>query len=235
MTGTLLNVATILLGGTLGIFFGSRLPERIKQTVIAGLGLFTGAIGIQMFFKTGNSLIPLGSLLLGGLLGEWMRVEDGVQRLGQILEKRFAGGGESDPAQSRFVRGFMTASLLFCIGPMAILGSIQDGLSGDYQVLAIKAVLDGFAAMAFASTLGVGVLFSALIILTYQGGISLLAAQLNSIVTTSMMNEMTATGGVILIGISVSSLLELKRIRTGSFLPALFLAPLIAWIVGLIK
>ncbi|MEW6404147.1 MAG: DUF554 domain-containing protein, partial [Chloroflexota bacterium] len=208
MTGTLLNVATVLIGGALGLLFGARIPEKLKATVIAGMGLFTAAMGIQMFLKTENPLIVLGALLIGSLLGEWWRIEDGIQRLGQILEQRFARD-PFDAAQgrpeagtgSRFVRGFLTASLLFCVGPMTILGSIQDGLTGDYNLLAVKSVLDGFAALAFASTLGVGVLFSSIIVLGYQGGISLLAAQLNAIVTEPMMNEMTAAGGIMLIGL----------------------------------
>jgi uncharacterized membrane protein YqgA involved in biofilm formation len=130
------------------------------------------------------------------------------------------------------VRGFLTASLVFCIGPMTILGSLQDGLKGDYSLLAIKAVLDGFASLAFASTLGVGVLFSVIVILIYQGSISLLAAQLSTIVTPAMMAEMTAAGGVLLLGIAISSLLEIKKIRVGNFLPALVIAPLIVAILA---
>ncbi|MGA7194817.1 MAG: DUF554 domain-containing protein [Anaerolineales bacterium] len=237
MTGTLINVATILIGGTLGLIFGARVPERLKATVISGMGLFTGAIGMQMFLKTENSLIVLGALLIGALLGEWWRIEDRLQSLGQILEARFAKNDSTNAngevASNNFVRGFLTASLLFCVGPIAILGSIQDGLTGNYNLLAVKSVLDGFASLAFASTLGVGVLFSSLMILVYQGGISLLAAQLNAIVTQSMMNEMTATGGVILIGLALSSLLEIKKIRAGNFLPALVIAPLIVWILSL--
>src|SRR5512138_1322921 len=200
MTGTLINVAAILIGGTLGLIFGSRIPEKLKETVIAGMGLFTGALGLQMFLKTENSLVVLGAILIGTLLGEWWRIEDVLRWLGEFLEKRFSRA--EDYGSNKFVRGFLTASLLFCIGPVAILGSIQDGLTGDYNLLVVKSVLDGFASIAFASTLGIGVLFSALIILVYQGGISLLAVQLNSIVTTSMMNELTATGGVILVGLA---------------------------------
>ena len=173
MTGTLINVATILIGGTLGLIFGARVPERLKSTVISGMGLFTAAIGMQMFLKTENSLIVLGALLIGALLGEWWKIEDRLQSLGQILEARFA---KSDPANAngevasnKFVHGFLTASLLFCVGPMAILGSIQDGLTGNYNLLAVKSVLDGFASLAFASTLGVGVMFSSLMILVYDG------------------------------------------------------------------
>ncbi|MFZ5884327.1 MAG: DUF554 domain-containing protein [Chloroflexota bacterium] len=232
MTGTFLNIATVLIGGVIGLIFGARIPEKLKATVIAGMGLFTAAMGLQMFLKTENPLIVLGALLVGTLLGEWWRIEDGLQNVGKVLEQRFSKA--DDDGSNKFVRGFLTASLLFCVGPMTILGSIQDGLSGDYSLLAVKSVLDGFASLAFASTLGVGVMFSTVIILVYQGGISLLAAQLNAIVTASMMNELTATGGVILLGLAVSSLLEIKKIRVGNMLPGLLVAPLIVWVVGLL-
>lgn len=233
MTGTLINIATVLLGGALGLLFSARLPERLRRTVIAGLGLFTLAFGLYNFLQTKNPLIVLGSLLVGALLGEWWKIEDGLQSLGRALERRFASS--TDDGSDRFVRGFLTASLVFCVGPMTILGSIQDGLTGDYHTLAIKAVLDGFAALAFASTLGVGVLFSVLVILVYQGGLSLFAAQLSGVVTDAMMSEMTAAGGVILMGIAISSLLEIKPIRVGNFLPALLIAPLLVAIVELLR
>jgi hypothetical protein len=149
-----------------------------------------------------------------------------------FFEKRFTQATDSGVANSRFVRGFLTASLVFCVGPMTILGSIQDGLRGDYELLAIKSILDGFASLAFASTLGVGVLFSTVVILVYQGGLSLLAGQVQSVVTEPMMAEMTAAGGVILLGIAISSLLEIKPIRVGNFLPALAVAPLIVGVLA---
>jgi hypothetical protein len=256
MTGTILNIITVLVGGVLGMLFGARLPERIRHTVVAGLGLFTAAIGVKMFTKSENEIVVLGAILVGGILGEWWRIEDGLRGLGGWLERRFtsqsagastpgsapgkgfadkglADGGAAISSRERFIRGFLTASLLFCVGPMTILGSIQDGLTGDYELLAIKSVLDGFASLAFASTLGVGVLFSTIVILVYQGGLSLLAAQVQALVTPEMMNEMTATGGVLLLGIAVSSLLEIKSIRVGNFLPALVIAPLIVAIMAL--
>ena len=233
MTGTFLNIATVILGSILGLIFGARIPDKLNSTVIAGMGLFTAAMGFQMFLSTENPLIVLGALLIGTLLGEWWRIEDGLHRLGEILEQRFSR--EEDDGSNRFVRGFLTASLLFCVGPMTILGSIQDGLTGDYNLLAVKSVLDGFASIAFASTLGIGVAFSAIIILVYQGGISLLAGQLDAIVTPSMMNELTATGGVILIGLALSSLLEIKKIRVGNMLPGLAVAPLIVWVISLFQ
>lgn len=235
MTGTIINIVAIIAGGTLGVVLGGRLPERLRQTVMAGLGLFVLAIGVQMFLNTKNSLVVLGSLLFGILLGEWWQIEEGIRWLGSWLEKRVMPqkGEVVDHAarQERFVRGFFTASLLFCVGPIAILGSIQDGLTGNYQLLAVKAILDGFAALAFASSLGVGVIFSVIPILVYQGGISLIATQLQKVFSDLMINEMTATGGVILIAIAVSSLLEIKKIRAGNFLPALVLAPVIVFLL----
>ncbi len=232
MIGTLINTATIVVGGGLGLLLGSRLSDKLKNTVIAGLGIFTTVYGISLFLKTENSLIVLGSVLMGVLLGEWWRIEDGLNHLGVWLESKFARA-EGGAGQKDFIKGFVTASLVFCIGPMAIVGSIEDGLTGNFNTLAVKAILDGFAAMAFASSLGVGVLFSTVMVLFYQGGITLLAGQVQHIATATMMNELTATGGVILVALAISSLLEIKKIRTGSFLPALLIAPLIVWVIGL--
>ncbi|MCZ2120709.1 MAG: DUF554 domain-containing protein [Anaerolineales bacterium] len=232
MTGTFINIAAVLIGGTLGLFFGSRIPERLQNTVVAGMGLFTLAMGLQMFLESENQLIVLGALLLGALFGEWLGLEDRLQAFGKILEKKFSKDPETGEG-SKFIRGFMVSSLLFCIGPMTILGSIQDGLTGDYKLLAIKSTLDGFASIAFASTLGIGTLFSALVILVYQGGLSLLATQLSQVITDAMINELTATGGVLLLGLGLSNMLEIKKIRVGNLLPALFFAPLIVWLISL--
>lgn len=232
MTGTIINVVTVLIGGGLGAVFGARLPARVRATVLAGLGLFTVAFGVRLFLDSQSPLIVVASLLFGGLLGEWLKVEAGISRLGGWLESRFAKG--QDGGENRFVRGFLAASVLFCVGPLAILGSIQDGLTGDYELLAVKSVLDGFASLAFASTLGVGVLFSSLTVLAYQGSISLLAAQAEAILSEAMIAEMTATGGIIILGLGVSTLLELRSIRTGNLLPALLLAPLLVKIVTLL-
>jgi uncharacterized membrane protein YqgA involved in biofilm formation len=248
MTGTIINTVAVLIGGTLGLLFGARLSERLKGAIVISLGLFTAAFGMKMFFKTENELIVLGALLIGVLLGEWWKIEDGLQRLGRVLEARFAPGPETvSQSQSsttgNFLRGFLTASLIFCIGPLAILGSIQDGLDGNYTTLVVKSILDGFTAMAFASSFGLGVLFSALVILLFQGGISFITTQLASLfalqvspdmvkeLITPYVNELTATGGVILVGLAISNLLEIKKIRIGNFLPALMIAPLIVWIL----
>jgi uncharacterized membrane protein YqgA involved in biofilm formation len=225
MIGTLLNVIAVLIGGGLGTVFGERLPARVRASVLAGLGLFTIAIGLKMTFDSQNSLITLGSVLVGGMLGEWWRIEDGLQRLGGWLEGRFARSGSAE-GTARFIKGFVSASLVFCVGPMTILGSIQDGLTGNFQLLAVKSVLDGFASLAFAAASGVGVVFSAIVVLVYQGALTLLAAQAQAVLTEPMIREMTAAGGLLIMGIGVGPLLELKPIRVANYLPALVLAPL---------
>ncbi|MBP8998212.1 MAG: DUF554 domain-containing protein [Anaerolineaceae bacterium] len=235
MTGTIINTASIILGGLIGLFLGSRIKDHLKQTVVSGLGLFTLSYAISLFLKTQNPLIVLGSLLLGILLGEWWKIEEGLAWLGVKLESKVNRGNGGSEGSSRFIKGFLTSTLLFVIGPMAILGAIQDGLTGDANTLLIKSILDGFTAMAFASTMGVGVVFSAFPVLIYQGSITLLAQQVQQIATDAMMTELTATGGVILAGLAISSILEIKKIRTGSFLPALIIAPILVFLVSLIK
>ncbi|MBN2678313.1 MAG: DUF554 domain-containing protein [Anaerolineaceae bacterium] len=228
--GSIINAVAIILGGGLGLLLSNRLSERLRHTIMSMLGLFTLAYGMSLFLQTQNVMIVLASLLVGVLLGEWWRIEEGVESLGAFFEKRFNRNGNTE--SERFIRGFMSTSLLFVIGPMAILGAIQDGLAGDINTLVIKAVLDGFAAMAFASSLSLGVLFSSLPVLVYQGVITLLAHQVQRFVSEAMMTEMVAAGGVLLLAISISSLLELRKIRVGSFLPALVLAPLLVWLLA---
>lgn len=230
MTGTLLNIVAVLVGGTIGTLVGTRLPDRLRQTVLWALGLFTIALGVQLTFESQNGLITLGSALIGGLLGEWWQIEGRMQGLGRWLEARFARSSSTEGA-ARFIKGFVSASLVFCVGPLTILGSIQDGLTGDYQLLAVKSLLDGFAALAFSASLGVGVLFSVVVILVYQGGLSLLAAQAQSLLTTPMINEMTAVGGLLMMAIGVGVLFELRPIRVANYLPALLIAPLIVAIL----
>jgi hypothetical protein len=229
MTGTLINIAAILVGGTLGTRLGNRLPEKIQQTVMNGLGLMVIVLGITMALQSQNLLIVMGSVLLGGILGEWWRIEDGLEWLGRQLEVRF-GKTEAETDRPSLTRAFVTSSLLFCVGPLAIVGSILDGLTGNYQPLAMKSILDGFASLAFGASLGPGVLFSALPILIYQGGLSLTArlfgTSLAGITTeTPAVIELSATGGVLIIAIGLV-ILDLKPIRVGNFLPALLIAPL---------
>lgn len=231
MTGTLVNTATVLAGGVLGSLMGSGLSEKVKETVITGMSLVVVALGIKMALESGNILIVLGSITLGGIVGEVLGIQSRLDSLGDILEKKV----QNTPflSKGRFSQGFVTASLVFCVGPMTILGSIQDGLSGDSSLLLVKSMLDGFAAMAFASVLGMGVTCSALVILIVQGAITLGASFFSEILTADMITELTATGGVIMVGIAVH-MLELKKVRIANFLPALAVAPLIVWLLQLI-
>lgn len=242
-TGTIINIVAVLVGGTLGTVLGARLPQRIRETVMHGLGLVVLAIGIHLSLKTLEILIVLGSVLLGGILGELLRIEDRLDGIGRWLEQRGKrktsngqrgkiGQVEEKPnsGATRFSRAFLTASLVFCVGPMAILGSFQDGLEGNYEILAIKSALDFFAAMAFASTMGPGVISAALTVLAYQGALTVGAGWASAVLTDSMIAEMTATGGILMLAIGLG-LLELKKIRTGNLLPAIVIAPIIVAIV----
>jgi uncharacterized protein len=227
LLGTLLNTATIVVGSILGVMIGTRLSSKLRDTVIFALGLFTLAYGLMSFLETSNPLVPLGGLLIGGLLGEWWGLEEHLERLGIFLRNKFTRGKGREGHVSTFVEGFVTASLVFVIGPLAILGSIQDGLTGNYELLTIKAIMDGFASIAFASSLGIGVIFSALSILIYQGSITLMAGLFSQYFTEAMIAEMTAVGGLILMAIAISSLLNIKKLRTASYLPGLLVTPLI--------
>lgn len=234
MTGTFINIVAVLVGTGLGLVLGHRLTDSTRGTVMCGIGIVVAAMGIQMALETANFLIVLGAVLIGGLLGEWWRLEERLNHLGVWLEARFnrGRGGEDGESANRFIQGFVTASLLYCVGPLTVLGAIQDGLTGDYRLLAIKSMMDGFASLAFASSLGIGVAFSGVTILVYQGGLSLLAAQAQALLTAEMIAELTAVGGVLLVGLAISTLLELKPIRVGNFLPALLIAPLIVAVLA---
>jgi uncharacterized protein len=231
MLGTLLNVVTVLVGTALGVALGGRLPERMRRTVLDALGLFTlvlgfanaaDAFGDELGQAIGRAavLIVLGSLLVGGVVGELLDIDAALTRVGEWLRNRVA------PTAGRFVEGFVVASLVFCVGPLTVLGSIQDGLTGDYELLAIKSLLDGFAALAFASALGIGVGFAALTVLVVQGAIALGAANLEGVLTDPMIAAMNAVGGVLILGIGLR-LLEVREIRIANLLPALLLAPLV--------
>lgn len=223
MVGTLINVATVVVGSGAGLAVGRHLSERLRGTVLSGLGLMTLAIGMRMAMETKSPLLMLASLLVGGVIGEALGLEERLQAVGRWLEARFSGGNNEG---STFVKGFVTASLVFCVGPMTILGSIQDGLTGNYTLLAIKATLDGFAALAFSASLGIGVMFAALTVLVYQGALTLGAGLFRTLLTEAMIAEMTAVGGAMILGIGLL-LLDLKRVRVASFLPGLIVAPLL--------
>jgi uncharacterized membrane protein YqgA involved in biofilm formation len=197
----------------------------MRETVVYGLGLMTAVVGMQTALGTENVLLIMASVLVGGIVGEWARIEDHLERFGRWLEARFGGAGD----ERSITRAFVTASLVFCVGPLTVVGSIQDGLTGDYTLLAIKSVLDGFAALAFAATMGSGVLLSILTVVGIQGGLSLVAMGVGDAAgvvtrTTPWVVEMSAAGGVLMLAISLM-LLDVRRIRVANLLPAVAIAP----------
>ena len=235
MTGTLINVGTVLVGTLLGTLLGGRLPDRIRETVMHVLGLFTILLGVDAGLETFRPplaravprfavLLILGSLLVGGILGEVIGIERGLNRAGEALKARFGRG------QARFTEGFVVASLVFCVGPLTILGSIQDGLTPSFELLAIKSLLDGFAAMAFAAALGWGVGFSAITVLIFQGALTLSAQAVAGTFSPAIIAAMTAAGGLMIMGIGLR-LLELREVRVANLLPALVLAPIAVGLV----
>jgi uncharacterized protein len=247
--GTILNIITVFIGSALGMLIGSRLNERMQESVITGLGLITLIVGLQNAFTSGNIIIPLLATVLGVIIGELLRIDLALENFAAWLQKRFGGGESSankenpqalDPRE-RFITGFVTASLVFCVGPLTFVGSIQDGmgLAVGFQALAIKSVLDGFAAMAFASSFGLGVMFTIITIIVIQGGLALLGMGLvqalsdpaltSTLGTNPMIVEMTAVGGVLLMALSLI-LLGLKKPRVANFLPAVLIAPLMVWL-----
>lgn len=230
MTGTLLNVGAVLAGTAIGVVVGSRLPAGLQQRVLAGLGLVTAVIGVDLAlqWRETSALYVLGAILLGGLIGEALAIEQRLARLGDRLQARVAREG----SVSTVSEAFFTASLLFCVGPLTVVGSFEDGLRGNIEPLATKSLLDGFASIALASTLGVGVAFAALTVLVVQGALTLGAGLFADVLRGEALAAMTSAGGVLIIGISLR-LLELKDVKVGNFLPALLLAPLLVGFVSL--
>ena len=220
-TGTVINVLTVLIGSSLGLMLRSRLNERYKLVILQGVGILTIVIGIQMALQTENILFLLISIILGGLSGQLMKLEEKLDLFADQVKKKFAKKDDT-----YFSEGFISASIIFCVGPMTILGSFNDGLRGDINLLAIKSVLDGFTALALTTTFGIGVIFSVFTIIVVQGGLTFSALLIDQFFNDMMINEMTAVGGVIIIGIGFI-LLEIKKIKVATFLPALVFAPLI--------
>lgn len=229
--GTVVNVITVVVGSLIGIALGNRIPEKTKDTVTSVLGLITIVLGgisvtamnseaLRADVDGAAMLIVLAALLLGALLGSWLRVEDRLEQGAAWLRGRFTASGDA----SRFVDGMVTSTLLFCVGPLAILGSLSDGLGRGADQLLVKSVLDGFAAMAFASTLGWGVLASAGAVALIQGSLTAVGYFAGDVLSTAQVDALTATGGVVLLALGLR-LLNLKQIPVGDLLPALLLAP----------
>jgi uncharacterized membrane protein YqgA involved in biofilm formation len=230
LSGTLLNALTVLVGGLLGTALGDRLPPRLLERVILGVGLFTLAMGLRFALETSQLLYLLGSIVLGGIAGAALGVDRRLTALGDTLQRRFARAGR----ESTVSEAFVTAAIVFCVGPLTFLGSIQNGLSGDASLLAIKSVLDGFTAIALAATLGWGVLLTIVVILVYQGGLALGAAFLAGALTELQLREMNAVGGLLIVGVGLK-LLSIRDVRVADFLPAILVAPLLVAAVLKIK
>jgi len=220
--GTIANAAAIIAGSLVGIVMHGRFPENVKTIVFQALGLAVLLIGLQMALKMERPLVVVFSLVLGGIAGELLRIEDRLEALGERL-KRLARS-----KSALFTDGFVSASIMFCVGSMAILGALEDGLRGDPTIFLTKATLDGFASIPLASTYGVGVLFSAVPILLYQGAMTLAAGSLRGFVTPQLLNQITATGGLLILSIGVN-LLGLTRIKVANLLPALVAAALLSF------
>ncbi|MFO7780196.1 MAG: DUF554 domain-containing protein [Spirochaetia bacterium] len=214
MTGTLINAGAIIVGSTAGMLLNARLPRRVTDIVFQGLGLFTLYVGFSMASRTSHMLLMIFSIVLGSILGELMGLESGMERVSEKLKTRLKSSNE------KFTEGMITAFLLYCMGSMTILGAFEEGLGGEPNLLLAKSVLDGFSSVALASALGLGVLFSVIPLLIYQGGLTLLAAQLEDLLTEVVVDELSAVGGLLLIGLGIN-ILEIKRLRIMNMLPAL--------------
>jgi uncharacterized protein len=243
--GTVLNVATVVIGSGLGLLLGQRLPQRTRDVVTDGLGLTTlliaaisaGAVLDPEFAGlvggSGTVLVVLGALVLGGIAGSLVRIEAKLEALGGALQDRLAGSGDSS-SRRRFVEGFVTASLVFCVGPLTILGSLSDGLGLGYQQLALKAALDGFAAIAFAASFGWGVMASALVVAVVQGVLTLLGLFAGGVLAPGYVAAITAVGGLLLVGVALR-LLRVKPLPVGDLLPALVVAPVLVAAISAIR
>ena len=248
-TGTAVNAATVLLGSTIGVLVGHRLPERTRRVVTDGLGLVTLLIAGESAMHVGDSalskavgssaplLVVLGAVLVGGIVGSLLRIEDRLENLGGVLQRfavRRLGSGAGHEGRARFVQGFVVSSLVFCVGPLTILGSIEEGLGKGADQLLLKAALDGFASIAFAAAYGWGVAASVVVLVVVQGGLTAVGAAVGSFVPDAHLSALTATGGLLLVGVALR-LLDVKQIKVADLLPALVVAPLLTQLVVVLR
>lgn len=223
MLGTVVNSVAIIVGALFGVFIKKGIKDEYKSTIMDGIGLSVMIIGIMGGIKTQNLILVIGSIVLGSIIGEIIKIEDRLEKLGSNMEKRFGKGDSS------FSKGFVTASLVYCIGAMAIVGALESGLTGNHETLFAKSILDGISAIIFASTLGIGVAFSAIPVFIYQGGITLLSNIVKDLMTPEVINEMSSVGGILILAIGIN-ILGIKKIRIGNMLPAIFI-PIIYYLI----
>lgn len=214
--GTIINAITIIIGGLAGSIAKARIQERFASLIVAALGLYTVSLGVRFAIESQKMMVVVFSLVIGGFLGEWINIEKKLDQLGQYVQNRAKG------TSGNFSQGFVTSSLLFCVGSMAIMGSLQSGLAGKHDILMTKAVMDGIISIVFASSMGIGVAASSISVAIYQGCLTLLSSVIAPYLGTAVVTEMTATGGVLLIGVGIN-ILEIKKIKVGNLLPAIFL------------
>ena len=223
--GTLINTLTVICGGGLGLIIGHRIPERMRVTVVQVIGLVTVALGLSDVMKTHNIVFPLVGMVIGGLIGEIIGIEERLIKIGEVLKNRFA----PEDSDNRFVTGFVTASLLFCVGPLTILGAIEDASGKTPQLYIIKGSADGFMTVIFTALYGIGAMFSAVTVFVVQGTLTLFGTRIDLLLDDRMRIEMFAAGGIAVMAIGLN-LLEIKKFRLGSLLPGLIITPLLVWI-----
>jgi uncharacterized membrane protein YqgA involved in biofilm formation len=239
--GTIINVLAIVAGTAAGVLIGNRLSEKTARVVTDGLGLVVLVLGGLNVISLLDSefvsavgpgiplLIVIGAILIGGIIGSALQIEQRLEKFGSALQKRFSDKGSKD-SKEKFITGFVNASLVFTIGPLAILGALSDGLGQGIEQLATKSILDGFASLAFAASLGWGVALSAIPVGIWQGLLTLIAFAVGSVMSAPVIAALTATGGVLLLGVGLR-LLQIRQVAVGNMLPALIVAPLITWIL----
>jgi uncharacterized membrane protein YqgA involved in biofilm formation len=227
MIGTIVNVIAVIIGSSIGLIIHKKLPERLVKVTFQSLGLFTILLGVKMALESQNLLILIFSLLLGGLLGSGLKLNDGLEKQTEKLNARFGGKNQN------FNKGLITAFLLFCVGSMTILGAIEEGMNGDPQLLLIKSLMDGFSSIALTVAFGIGVMFSVIPLLIFQGGLTLLAMWLGSLFPEIYIIEISAVGGIILLGLGFN-LLEITKIKIIDLLPAIIFSPILIFVYELV-
>ena len=224
--GTLINAGLVVLGSGLSVLIGDRIPEQMRITLLQVIGLVTIALGVSDAIDTRNMVFPLVGMAVGALIGEVLAIESRLERLGERLQRRFARDAGSDGGEGKFVKGFVTASALYCIGPLTVLGAIEDASGQTPQLYIIKGSLDGFVSIMFAAMYGIGVAFSALSVLVVQGSLTLGGAGLDAVLDDRMRTELFAAGGIAVIGIGLN-LLQVTKIRLANLLPGLVITPVL--------
>ncbi|MCT8977109.1 DUF554 domain-containing protein [Clostridium sp. CX1] len=228
MLGTIANFSAIIIGSIIGILFKNGIPEKISNTIMQGLGLCVIFIGVTGAIKGNNILLIIISIVVGGFIGELVDLDNMIQKLGDKIENKFKGKGV------KVSEGFVTASLLFCVGSMAIVGALESGLEGNHKILYAKSMLDGVSSIIFASSLGIGVIFSSISVLIYQGAITIAASLLKGVLIQSVVNEMTAIGSILIIGIGFN-ILNITKIKAANLLPAVFIPIIYQVLINIIK